>query len=135
VVRSKYDAIAFCHDEEQNLNFTLTPPTVLIDFEIALRQSVQLQFPVASIKGCYFHFTQCLYRWIQTHVDEVNQLVEVGMGSAYKSVDTVVPSLKSVVVSVVPHNNRKVSQPCLLKVCGELLNGRHQLVNCLDFKH
>jgi hypothetical protein len=37
-----------------NLNFTLTPSTVLIDFEIALRQSVQLQFPVASIKGCYF---------------------------------------------------------------------------------
>jgi hypothetical protein len=54
-------------EQMQNLNFTLTSSTVLIDFEIALRQSVQLQFPVASIKGCYFHFTQCLYRWIQTH--------------------------------------------------------------------
>ena len=54
-------------EQMQNLNFTLTPSTVLIDFEIALRQSVHLQFPAASIKGCYFHFTQCLYRWIQTH--------------------------------------------------------------------
>jgi hypothetical protein len=54
-------------EQMQNLNFTLPPSIVLIDFEIALRQSVQLQFPVAYIKGCYFHFTQCLYRWIQTH--------------------------------------------------------------------
>jgi hypothetical protein len=54
-------------EQMQNLNFTLPPSVVLIDFEIALRQSVQLQFPVAYIKGCYFHFTQCLYRWIQTH--------------------------------------------------------------------
>ena len=54
-------------EQMQKLNFTLTPSTVLIDFEIALRQSVQLQFPAASIKGSYFHFTQCLYRWIQTH--------------------------------------------------------------------
>jgi len=54
-------------EQMQNLNFTLTPSTVLIDFEIALRQSVQLQFPAVSIKGCYFHFTQCIYRWIQTH--------------------------------------------------------------------
>jgi hypothetical protein len=54
-------------EQMQNLNFTLPPSIVLIDFEIALRQSVQLQFPIAYIKGCYFHFTQCLYRWIQTH--------------------------------------------------------------------
>lgn len=51
----------------QDLNITLQPPRVLVDFEGALLQSVRLHFPGADVKGCFFHFAQCLWRWVQTH--------------------------------------------------------------------
>ena len=34
-------------------------------FELALVQSLELEFPGARIHGCYFHFTQCLWRKVQ----------------------------------------------------------------------
>ena len=36
------------------------------DFELLLVQSLELQFPSACIHGCYFHFTQCLWRKVQS---------------------------------------------------------------------
>ena len=53
-------------EELQNRNLELLPPRILTDFEVALLQSVELQFAGATISGCYFHYyhLQCLYRWI-----------------------------------------------------------------------
>ena len=36
------------------------------DFDLPLVQSLELQFPGACIQGCYFHFTQCLWRKVQS---------------------------------------------------------------------
>ena len=36
------------------------------DFELPLVKSLELQFPSACIDGCYFHFTQCLWRKVQS---------------------------------------------------------------------
>ena len=37
----------------------------MADFELVLVQPVQLQFPGADIQGCFFHFSQCLWRKVQ----------------------------------------------------------------------
>jgi hypothetical protein len=37
------------------------------DFEIASRNAFHVAFPQAKQKGCFFHFTQSLYRNIQRH--------------------------------------------------------------------
>ena len=39
--------------------------TVVADFELAIKQAIQLDFPTASFKGCYYHFCQALMRKIQ----------------------------------------------------------------------
>ena len=54
-------------EELQNLGITLRPPRVLVDFELGLLQAVKLHFPDADVKGCYFHFSQCLWRWVQNN--------------------------------------------------------------------
>ncbi len=38
----------------------------MTDFEHALRQAIQLSFPGARVKGCYYHYTQALWRKVQT---------------------------------------------------------------------
>jgi hypothetical protein len=42
------------------------PKSVLTDFESAAMTAISLAFPSASIRGCFFHFAQCIYRQIQT---------------------------------------------------------------------
>lgn len=43
----------------------LAPTKIICDFELALHQAVENAFPTANICGCYFHFTQSLWRKIQ----------------------------------------------------------------------
>ncbi len=38
----------------------------MTDFEHALRQTIQLSFPGACVKGCYYDYTQALWRKVQT---------------------------------------------------------------------
>ena len=49
-------------EEMQTLGLRLEPEHVMADFKISLVQSIELQCPQASIKGCYFHFSQCLWK-------------------------------------------------------------------------
>ncbi|XP_062612625.1 uncharacterized protein LOC134274356, partial [Saccostrea cucullata] len=44
----------------------LTPENWLLDFEIAARNAVHGNFPRTSIKGCFFHYTQCIWRKVQS---------------------------------------------------------------------
>jgi len=44
----------------------LKPETIMIDFEEAAINAFEAEFPSADLKGCYFHFTQCLGRKLQT---------------------------------------------------------------------
>ena len=55
----------YLKEEMQNLGLTLDPVSVMADFELALVQSIALQFPLASVRGCYFHLTQCLWRKVK----------------------------------------------------------------------
>ena len=38
-----------------------SPDEIMIDFEVALVQSLEFEFPGAHIHGCYFNFSQCLW--------------------------------------------------------------------------
>jgi hypothetical protein len=38
---------------------------VQIDFEMAMLRALKDVFPAAQIRGCFFHFTQCLWRKVQ----------------------------------------------------------------------
>ena len=48
-----------------SLGTVLDPPAFLADFELAIKQAVQLAFPTAEYQGCYFHFCQSLMRRVQ----------------------------------------------------------------------
>ena len=50
----------------QNLGLQVEPRNVLTEFEVALQQSVTNCFPQAERKGCYFHYTQAIWRKVQT---------------------------------------------------------------------
>ena len=63
----------------QNSGLTLQPPAVMADFKLALLQAVELQFPSNRIMGCYFHFSQCLWRKVQA----------LGLATAYSPDATV----------------------------------------------
>ena len=41
--------------------------TVVLDFEAALWKAMRKVFPQAGLRGCYFHFTQAVWRKIQLH--------------------------------------------------------------------
>jgi len=43
----------------------LTPQRMVVDFERSLILAVETEFPRCRISGCYFHFTQSLWRHIQ----------------------------------------------------------------------
>ena len=47
------------------LHPNLHPRTVLIDFELAIKNSLEATFPGVIVKGCYFHFTQNIWRKVQ----------------------------------------------------------------------
>jgi len=61
------------------LRLRLAPDTIQTDFEQAAIRAVQLEFPDTEVKGCFFHFTQALWRKIQ----------DIGLAVPYKEDDAV----------------------------------------------
>ena len=51
--------------ELHNMNQNLNPSTVLIDFEVAVKNALEIVFPGVDVKGCYFHLTQNIYKRIK----------------------------------------------------------------------
>ena len=51
----------------RNMMPTVNPATVLTDFESATVKAFHIQYPNTTQRGCFFHFTQCLYRKIQAN--------------------------------------------------------------------
>lgn len=49
-------------------NVLLNPKSILIDFEKALFNAFPEKFPKSSIKGCYFHFSQNIWRQIKKKI-------------------------------------------------------------------
>lgn len=46
-------------------NYHLNPERIVMDFEIAALNAFSANFPNATINGCYFHLSQCMWRKIQ----------------------------------------------------------------------
>ena len=44
----------------------LTPEHWMLDFEVAAHNAVRTSFPQTSIKGCFFHYTQCIWMKVQS---------------------------------------------------------------------
>ena len=58
--------------ELRNININgniqpLQPRTILIDFELAVKNALEAVFPGVIVKGCFFHFSQNIWRKIQAN--------------------------------------------------------------------
>ncbi|KAL5010473.1 hypothetical protein ScPMuIL_012778 [Solemya velum] len=51
----------------QNFHIRLQPTTLFLDYEVAIRNAATQIFPGINIKGCFFHYTQCIWRNAQKH--------------------------------------------------------------------
>ncbi|KAL5014241.1 hypothetical protein ScPMuIL_008511 [Solemya velum] len=49
------------------LHIRLQPTTLFLDYEVAIRNAATQVFPGINIKGCFFHYTQCIWRNAQKH--------------------------------------------------------------------
>lgn len=47
------------------INPNLNPTTVLIDFELAIKNALETVFPGVIVSGCFFHFSQNIWRRVQ----------------------------------------------------------------------
>ncbi|CAF4832204.1 unnamed protein product [Rotaria socialis] len=60
----------FLFQELKNLatemNLCFNPVTIMSDFETGLAEAIHSEFPNCNHVGCFFHFTQAVYRHIQT---------------------------------------------------------------------
>jgi len=52
---------------EDNVN--LNPKEIMADFEIGFINASKRHFPDAQQKGCFFHFSQCLWRKVQDNTE------------------------------------------------------------------
>lgn len=65
----------YLKEELQNQGLQMSPQSVMADFELAVIQSLEMQLPGIEIQGCYFHFSQCLWR----------KVLAPGMADLYKN--------------------------------------------------
>ena len=61
---------------------TLSPRTIMTDFERAAINAFRAIFPDSDQQNCFFHFSQCLFRSIQSN--GLQQLYESDAGFALK---------------------------------------------------
>ena len=52
---------------------------MLIDFELGIKNALVAVFPAVSINGCFFHFTQNIWRKMQQHGLQVRYQAEPGI--------------------------------------------------------
>ncbi|XP_071091241.1 uncharacterized protein [Haliotis cracherodii] len=72
--KETYDrAFRLVKDAAENRGFQLLPQTIQMDFEAAANIAALGVFPIATWKGFFIHYTQCLWRKAQ----------QVGLQSAY----------------------------------------------------
>jgi hypothetical protein len=66
----------------QQHQLQLQPDTVFIDYETATNNAARTVFPGVIVKGCFFHFTQCIWRktqkcGLQTYYKENNNITRL----------------------------------------------------------
>jgi hypothetical protein len=55
----------------KELEPTLKPVSVTVDFERAEHNAFEAAFPGVQLRGCLFHFAQCIWRQIQAHAESL----------------------------------------------------------------
>jgi len=50
---------------QQRIDRVFTPEIIILDFEVAARNAIHTVFPMATLRGCFFHYTQCIWRKTQ----------------------------------------------------------------------
>ena len=50
---------------KQSSTVNLQPSQIFVDFEEGAIRAFKEEFPGVQVKGCHFHFTQCIWRKIQ----------------------------------------------------------------------
>ena len=66
MTRADYNRMfTYLKEELQNRSLQMSPQSVMAHFELAVIQSLKMQLPGVEIQGCYFHFSQCLWRKVQ----------------------------------------------------------------------
>jgi len=50
---------------QREIDSELLPETVMLDFEVAAKNAVKAVFPLCTLRGCFFHYTQCIWRKTQ----------------------------------------------------------------------
>ena len=71
----------------KDLNPDLSPVRIVTDFELAAIIAFQDLFPSVDIKGCFFHFSQAVWRKVQ----------EMGLANLYKENDELRKTVKCLV--------------------------------------
>ena len=51
----------------KSLEPTLSPNTIMTDFERAAINAFRTVFPNSDVRSCFFHFSQCIFRFIQSN--------------------------------------------------------------------
>ena len=74
-------------DRMAELDLTFSPATFITDFESAIIPALQHNFPASTHQGCYFHFTQAIWRQVQT----------TGLQQAYDSDERVYSSVRGLI--------------------------------------
>ena len=54
-----------CYNYDINLQNTLSKPSIMLDFEIAMLKAVKCVFKHVTIKGCKFHLGQSWWRKVK----------------------------------------------------------------------
>jgi len=55
----------YIQNTASDLGYRLEPDTFQIDFEVAAHNAVGRVFPNSNIRGCFFHYTQCVWKAVQ----------------------------------------------------------------------
>lgn len=74
----------------------LQPATLVVDFETATINAAKTVFPGATLRGCFFHFTQCIWRKTQ----------QTGLQIAYREVEAITTLVRrAAVLPLVPQDS------------------------------
>ncbi|RWS22729.1 uncharacterized protein B4U80_09036 [Leptotrombidium deliense] len=61
-----------------SFGFTLSPKEIMVDYEQAMITTIRRVFPNTRVRGCLFHYTQCIYRHVQSCGLSVEYLHSIG---------------------------------------------------------
>ncbi|CAF1105322.1 unnamed protein product [Brachionus calyciflorus] len=101
----------------KDLGFKLCPSTIVSDFEQAAINAYELCFKNVIVKGCHFHFTQCLSKNIQkvgyceeySSKNKVNEWINMFKSLTFLLQD-LIPSAFDLINNLLPKYNSKFNE-------------------------